>query len=108
MSDLSWIARRAAPLPEYFEPVEVAVDAIYRAGMKVDQVVCGAVGLTVLPRSRPIKGEISGQVKSVASGLRITGNIQKLMKRLEAAAPPDTRVAQLLLEGRIDIELVAA
>ncbi len=108
MSGLSWIARRAAQLPNYFDPTETAVDAIHRAGGTVDQVFGGTYAVIVRQRSDQPNMMYGDQVKKVASGIRITGNHDKLADLLKAAAPPNTHVAQLLLEGRIDIELVAA
>lgn len=103
----SWISRRAAPLPRYFEPTEAAVDAIHRAGFTVDDAMCESNRFIVRPRESSVVA-VGDQAKRVASGVRITGNHNRLVQRLVAAAPPNTHVGQLLTEGRIDIELVAA
>lgn len=104
----SWISRRAPPLPAYFEPIEAAVDAIHRAGLSVDEVFSDSCHLIVRSRDKVVGFGVTEKAKRVASGVRITGHHVALMQRLVAAAPPDTHVGQLLLEGRIDIELVAA
>lgn len=104
----SWISRYAAPLPHYFEPLEAAVDAIHRAGYTVDDVMSESLRLIVRPRDRVVEKGVSPGARHVASGVHITGNRDKLMQRFKAAAPPNTNVGQLLTEGMIDIELVAA